>query len=118
MTTATMRAVRLHAFGPAENLTYESVPRPAPGPGQVRIAVTAAGVHLLDTALRRGIPGHHGQGHPGTLRTGRPPGRQPTRPLPYTPTRLLAYSPPSSASAPSVSRYTDHSSCGRAPRAS
>ncbi|MGW1773658.1 zinc-binding dehydrogenase [Streptomyces sp. NPDC002104] len=52
-----MRAVRLHAFGPAENLTHESVPRPVPGPGQVRIAVAAAGVHLLDTALRRGVQG-------------------------------------------------------------
>lgn len=55
--TPTMRAVRLHAFGPAGNLTYESVPRPVPAPGQVRIAVAAAGVHLLDTALRRGVQG-------------------------------------------------------------
>ncbi|MDD9377235.1 zinc-binding dehydrogenase [Streptomyces sp. ZAF1911] len=52
-----MHAVRLHAFGPAENLSYESVPRPVPAPGQVRIAVAAAGVHLLDTALRRGVQG-------------------------------------------------------------
>ncbi|MFF8644192.1 zinc-binding dehydrogenase [Streptomyces sp. NPDC015345] len=49
-----MHAVRLHAFGPAENLAYEEVPEPVPGPGQVRIAVGAAGVHLLDTALRKG----------------------------------------------------------------
>lgn len=52
-----MHAVRLHAFGPAENLTYETVDDPLPGPGQVRIAVAAAGVHLLDTALRQGRPG-------------------------------------------------------------
>ncbi|MFI8371217.1 zinc-binding dehydrogenase [Streptomyces sp. NPDC085466] len=52
-----MHAIRLHAFGPAENLTHEEVPDPVPGPGQVRIAVTAAGVHLLDTALREGAPG-------------------------------------------------------------
>ncbi|MFF9344300.1 zinc-binding dehydrogenase [Streptomyces sp. NPDC014773] len=52
-----MHAVRLHAFGPAENLTHEEVPDPVPGPGQVRIAVAAAGVHLLDTALREGLPG-------------------------------------------------------------
>ncbi|MFF8674627.1 zinc-binding dehydrogenase [Streptomyces sp. NPDC015242] len=52
-----MRAVRLHAFGPAENLTYERVEDPRPGPGQVRIAVRAAGVHLLDAALREGMPG-------------------------------------------------------------
>lgn len=53
----TMNAVRLHAFGPAENLTYERTARPAPAAGQVRIAVAAAGVHLLDTSLRRGVEG-------------------------------------------------------------
>ena len=52
-----MHAIRLHTFGPAENLTYEEVEAPLPGPGQVRIAVAAAGVHLLDTALREGQPG-------------------------------------------------------------
>jgi NADPH2:quinone reductase len=52
-----MHAVRLHTFGPAENLTYEKTEDPEPGPGQVRIAVAAAGVHLLDTALRAGARG-------------------------------------------------------------
>ncbi|MFF1464241.1 zinc-binding dehydrogenase [Streptomyces sp. NPDC058330] len=52
-----MHAVRLHAFGPAENLTYERTDDPVPGPGQVRIAVAAAGVHLLDAALREGAAG-------------------------------------------------------------
>ncbi|MFE9647412.1 zinc-binding dehydrogenase [Streptomyces sp. NPDC006365] len=52
-----MHAIRLHTFGPAENLTYEPVEDPAPGPGQVRIAVAAAGVHLLDTAIREGMQG-------------------------------------------------------------
>jgi NADPH2:quinone reductase len=52
-----MRAIRLHAFGPAENLILEQVEDPLPGPGQVRIAVEAAGVHLLDTALREGMRG-------------------------------------------------------------
>ncbi|MDQ0684613.1 NADPH2:quinone reductase [Streptomyces achromogenes] len=52
-----MHAIRLHAFGPAENLRHEEVDDPVPGPGQVRIAVEAAGVHLLDTALRQGIQG-------------------------------------------------------------
>ncbi|TDD45274.1 NADPH quinone oxidoreductase, partial [Nonomuraea terrae] len=50
-----MHAVVLHAFGPAENLTYETVPDPEPGPGQVRIAVRAAGVHLVETKLRQGV---------------------------------------------------------------
>ncbi len=52
-----MHAIRLHTFGPAENLTYERVEDPEAGPGQVRVAVGAAGVHLLDTALREGATG-------------------------------------------------------------
>ncbi|AXK35673.1 oxidoreductase [Streptomyces armeniacus] len=50
-----MHAIRLHAFGPAENLVYEEVADPESGAGQVRIAVAAAGVHLIDTALREGL---------------------------------------------------------------
>ncbi|WP_199578545.1 zinc-binding dehydrogenase [Streptomyces sp. CRB46] len=52
-----MRAIRLHTFGPAENLTLDEVDDPRPAPGQVSIAVRAAGVHLLDTALREGFRG-------------------------------------------------------------
>ncbi|MEU0336576.1 zinc-binding dehydrogenase [Streptomyces sp. NPDC006193] len=52
-----MHAVRLYAFGPAENLIYEETADPVPAPGQVRVAVAAAGVHLLDTALREGHRG-------------------------------------------------------------
>ncbi|MEU1042667.1 zinc-binding dehydrogenase [Streptomyces sp. NPDC005551] len=52
-----MLAVRLHAFGPAENLVLEKTEDPEPGPGQVRITVAAAGVHLLDAALREGVRG-------------------------------------------------------------
>ncbi|MGW5865717.1 zinc-binding dehydrogenase [Streptomyces sp. NPDC055239] len=49
-----MHAVVLHEFGPAENLTYETLPDPVAGPGQVRIAVRAAGVHFVETVMRRG----------------------------------------------------------------
>lgn len=49
-----MDAVRHHAFGPPETLTLEQVPDPTPGHGQVLVAVSAHGVHLLDTAIRRG----------------------------------------------------------------
>lgn len=49
-----MHAIRQHAFGGPEVLEYERVPDPEPGPGQVRIASRAAGVHLLDTAFRSG----------------------------------------------------------------
>ncbi|MBB1246560.1 zinc-binding dehydrogenase [Streptomyces durbertensis] len=50
-----MRAIRLHTFGPADNLRYEEAPDPVPGEGEVRIRVAAAGVHLVDTALREGL---------------------------------------------------------------
>jgi NADPH:quinone reductase len=51
---AGMRAIRQHEFGPADVLRLEEVPDPEPGTGQLRIAVEAAGVHLLDTAIRAG----------------------------------------------------------------
>ncbi|MEU2719863.1 zinc-binding dehydrogenase [Streptomyces smyrnaeus] len=50
-----MHAVVLHAFGPAENLRHETLPDPEPGPGQLRIAVRAAGVHAIETVLRAGV---------------------------------------------------------------
>jgi len=49
-----MRAIRQHEFGPPDTLRYEELPDPVPGDGQVRIAVEASGVHLIDTSLRRG----------------------------------------------------------------
>ncbi|MCI2422704.1 zinc-binding dehydrogenase [Saccharopolyspora sp. K220] len=49
-----MHAIRQHEFGPAEVLRYEKVPDPRPGPGQVRIEVAAAGIHVLDTMIRQG----------------------------------------------------------------
>lgn len=70
---AGMHAIRLHEFGPAENLRYETVADPRPGPGQVRIAVGAAGVHVIDTSIRAGQA---------------PPGQQPD--LPATPGRDVA----------------------------
>lgn len=52
-----MRAIRLHEFGPAENLVVEELPDLEPAAGEVRIDVAAAGVHLVDTTLRRGERG-------------------------------------------------------------
>lgn len=49
-----MRAIRLHEFGPADHLVLDELPDLDPGPGEVRIAVEAAGIHLLDVTLRRG----------------------------------------------------------------
>ena len=51
-----MRAIRQHDFGGPEVLRYEEVPDPAPGDGQVVIAVEASGVHLVDTTIRKGEP--------------------------------------------------------------
>ncbi|MGW7685996.1 zinc-binding dehydrogenase [Kribbella sp. NPDC054772] len=52
-----MKAIRLHAFGPAENLVLEDVPEPSPTAGTVLIEVEAAGVHLVDTMIRAGATG-------------------------------------------------------------
>lgn len=50
-----MKATRQYEFGPADNLRYEDVPDPEPADGQVRVAVEVAGVHLIDTTIRKGI---------------------------------------------------------------
>lgn len=52
-----MRAIRQYEFGPPAVLQIEDVPDLQPGPDQVRIAVEAAGIHLLDTSIRRGEQG-------------------------------------------------------------
>lgn len=49
-----MRAIRLHQFGPAENLYWEEVPEPRPGPGQVLLRMNACGVCHHDVINRRG----------------------------------------------------------------
>lgn len=43
-----MRAVRFHATGSLDGLAVEEVPRPVPGPGEVLVAVEAAGVNPSD----------------------------------------------------------------------
>jgi NADPH2:quinone reductase len=52
-----MHAIRQHEFGPPDRLVLEELPDLTPAAGQVRIAVAASGVHLLDTTIRRGEPG-------------------------------------------------------------
>jgi NADPH2:quinone reductase len=49
-----MHAIQLHVFGAADNLRFEEVGDPVPASGRVRITVKAAGVHLIDTAIRAG----------------------------------------------------------------
>ena len=51
-----MRAMRVNELGKPETLTLSEVPSPVPGPGQVRIAVHAAGCNFADTLM---ISGHY-----------------------------------------------------------
>jgi NADPH:quinone reductase-like Zn-dependent oxidoreductase len=50
-----MKAVRFSRFGGPEVLEMVDLPDPHPGPGQVRIAVRAAGVNPSDWKKRRGL---------------------------------------------------------------
>ncbi|ACQ82327.1 Alcohol dehydrogenase zinc-binding domain protein [Beutenbergia cavernae DSM 12333] len=52
-----MLAIRHHSFGPPDVLHPEHVADPEPGAGELRIAVEAAGIHLLDTTIRSGADG-------------------------------------------------------------
>jgi NADPH2:quinone reductase len=49
-----VRAIVQHELGGPDVLRYEVVDDPTPRSGRVRIAVVAAGVHLIDTMIRRG----------------------------------------------------------------
>jgi NADPH:quinone reductase-like Zn-dependent oxidoreductase len=50
-----MRAMQFNEFGPAEHLRVAEAPVPEPGPGQVRVAVRAAGVNPIDWKIRSGF---------------------------------------------------------------
>lgn len=70
MTPARMRAVRVREAGGPEVLELADVDVPAPGTGQVLVAVEAAGVNFIDTYQRSGayrvtlpaVPGSEGAG--------------------------------------------------------
>ncbi len=49
-----MRAITITRFGEPDVLQLEEVPLPEPGPGQVRVAVKAAGVNPIDWKIRSG----------------------------------------------------------------
>lgn len=49
-----MRAIRVHDFGPPENMLLEEAADPAPGAGQVLIRVKAAGVNPVEAYIRSG----------------------------------------------------------------
>jgi NADPH:quinone reductase-like Zn-dependent oxidoreductase len=82
-----MHAVRVHRFGGPEVLTYERLPIPTPGPGEVLVRVSAAGVGPWDAWVREGksavpqplplVPGSDLSGiveevGPGVSRLGKP----------------------------------------------
>ena len=48
-------AVRVHKTGGPEVLTYEDIPSPTPGPGQIKIKNHASGINFIDTYFRSGL---------------------------------------------------------------
>lgn len=50
-----MKAIRVHETGGPEQLRYEDVPMPDPGPEQVRVKVAAAGLNFIDVYHRSGL---------------------------------------------------------------
>lgn len=48
-------AVRFFEYGTSDVLRVMDVPAPAPGPGQVRLAVRAAGVNPFDWKVMQGF---------------------------------------------------------------
>ena len=52
--TAT-RAIRIHKIGGPDQLQWEPVEVPSPGPGQAVVAQTAAGLNFIDVYHRTGL---------------------------------------------------------------
>ncbi|MGL4728776.1 MAG: quinone oxidoreductase family protein [Bosea sp. (in: a-proteobacteria)] len=66
-----MKAIRIHRTGGPEVLSYEDVPDPVPGHGEVLVANKAIGLNFIDTYFRSGLypapalpftPGNEGAG--------------------------------------------------------
>ena len=52
-----MKAAVFHQHGPLDNLRYEEVPDPRPGPTEILIRVRAVALNGFDPMVLRGIPG-------------------------------------------------------------
>ena len=73
-----MHAIRIHETGGPEVLRWEEIPAPDPAPGEIAVAVAAAGLNYIDTYHRRGIypmdmpftPGLEGAGTVSSLGDG------------------------------------------------
>jgi NADPH:quinone reductase-like Zn-dependent oxidoreductase len=51
-----VKAAVIHRYGGPEELKYEDMPDPVPGPGEVLIKVAAAGINNIDIILRKAGP--------------------------------------------------------------
>ncbi len=49
-----MKAVQMHGYGGVEQLRYEEVPTPIPGPNEVLVKLAATSVNPIDWKIRRG----------------------------------------------------------------
>ena len=49
-----MKAVQMHGYGDVDQLRYEEVPTPRPGPGEVLVKVAVTSVNPIDWKIRRG----------------------------------------------------------------
>src|SRR5450432_1493593 len=64
------KAIVVHEVGGPEKLSWEDVPEPQPGPGEVRLRHTALGLNFIDVYNRTGlykmplpfVPGQEGAG--------------------------------------------------------
>jgi NADPH:quinone reductase len=66
-----VKAIRVHEYGGPDVMRLEEITLPPPGPGEVRVAIHAAGVNYIDTYFRTGaykapalpfIPGNEAAG--------------------------------------------------------
>ena len=64
MSTGTTKAIRIHAVGGPEVMSWEDVPLPAPGPGQATVRHHAVGLNYIDVYFRTGL---YPQPLPGSL---------------------------------------------------
>ncbi|HEX3684891.1 MAG TPA: NADP-dependent oxidoreductase [Bryobacteraceae bacterium] len=53
-----MKAVRLYAYGGVDQLRYEEIPTPEPGPDEVLVKVAATSVNPIDWKIRSGAVQH------------------------------------------------------------
>ena len=50
-----MKAIVCEAYGPVDDLVLRELPEPVPGPGEIRLQISAVGVNFPDALLVRGL---------------------------------------------------------------